>query len=63
MGVLKTLWFSFSVTVKDVRKITGLSPEAANDLVKEFIEKEILKEMTGYQRNRTFVFNEYVKMF
>ncbi len=43
--------------------MTGLSPKAANDLVKAFIEQQILVETTGYQRNRVFVFEEYVKMF
>ncbi len=51
------------VTIKDVQVITGLSPKAANDLVKAFIEQKILVETTGYQRNRVFVFEEYVRMF
>jgi len=51
------------VTIKDVRAMTGLSPKAANDLVKAFVEHKILVETTGYQRNRVFVFDEYVSMF
>ncbi|MCP4368452.1 MAG: Fic family protein [Deltaproteobacteria bacterium] len=51
------------VTIKDVQAMTGLSPKAANDLVRAFVEKKILVETTGYQRNRVFVFDEYVKMF
>ena len=51
------------VTIKDVKKMTGLSPKAANDLAKAFVEQSILVESTGYQRNRVFVFNEYLKMF
>lgn len=43
--------------------MTDLSPKAANDLVKAFVEQKILVETTGYQRNRVFVFDEYVKMF
>ncbi|MBC8400722.1 MAG: Fic family protein [Candidatus Marinimicrobia bacterium] len=50
-------------TIKDVQTTTGLSPKAANDLVRIFIEHKILNEMTGYKRNRVFVFNEYIKMF
>ena len=37
--------------------------KAANDLVKAFVEQKILVETTGYQRNRVFVFDEYVRMF
>jgi Fic family protein len=51
------------VTIKDVQKMTGLSPKAANDLVKVFIEQGILLETTGYKRNRVFVFNEYIRLF
>lgn len=51
------------VTIKDVQSMTGLSPKAANDLVRVFVEQKILVETTGYQRNRVFVFNEYMRMF
>ena len=51
------------VTIKDVQSLTGLSPKAANDLVKIFIEKKILNETTGFQRNRVFLFEEYLRMF
>lgn len=51
------------LNVKDVQDITGLSPKAAYSLVELFINNGILKETTGYQRNRVFIFEEYVKMF
>jgi Fic family protein len=51
------------VTIKDIQKMTGLSPKAANDMALAFTESEILVETTGYQRNRIFVFNEYLRMF
>ena len=51
------------VSIKEVQAMTGLSPKAANNLVQIFIENKILIETTGYQRNRVFVFNEYVRMF
>jgi Fic family protein len=51
------------VNVKDVQAITGLSSKAANDLIQLFVEQKILVETTGYQRNRVFVFDEYMKMF
>ena len=37
--------------------------KAANDLIKPVVEQKILVETTGYQRNRVFVFDEYVRMF
>ncbi|GAK49974.1 fulamentation induced by cAMP protein fuc [Candidatus Moduliflexus flocculans] len=52
-----------AVTIKDVQAMTGLSVKAANDLVQAFVEQQILVETTGYQRNRVFVFDAYVKLF
>lgn len=51
------------VSSKDVQKITGLSPKAANDLVQIFMDHKILYESTGNQRNRVFIFREYMRMF
>ncbi|OHE81596.1 MAG: cell filamentation protein Fic [Lysobacterales bacterium GWF1_69_6] len=51
------------VSVKAVQERTGLSPKAANDLVAAFTDKGILVETTGFQRNRMFVFAEYLKLF
>ena len=51
------------LTIKKVETITGLSRKAANDLVAVFVENNILKETTGYQRNRVFIFDEYMRLF
>ncbi len=51
------------VTVKEAQAMTGLSPKATYDLVQAFVDKNILIETTGYERNRVFVFDEYVRMF
>jgi len=51
------------VSVKRVEQMTGLSSKAANDLVRVFVEQNILKETTGAQRNRIFSFEEYIDMF
>ncbi len=51
------------VSVSDVQSITGLTAKAANELVRIFVGMSILRETTGYQRNRVFVFDEYVKLF
>ncbi|MGB4098066.1 MAG: Fic family protein [bacterium] len=51
------------LSVSDVQNITELSSKAANDLVALFVELGILKEITGYQRNRIFAFDEYIRLF
>lgn len=51
------------IHVNEVKKVTDLSYKAANDLVTDFIKAGILKEMTGQQRNRVFVFESYLNLF
>lgn len=51
------------LNVKKAQKITGLSYKAANDLITDFMQDGILKEMTGQSRNRVFVFDQYLKLF
>ena len=51
------------VNIKDIQSFTELSPKAANNLAQAFVERKILTETTGYQRNRVFIFTEYMEMF
>lgn len=51
------------VASKDVQEITGLSPKSAIAMIQAFVEHRILVEVTGYQRNRVYVFDEYVRLF
>ena len=51
------------VNTRNVQEIADLSPKAANDLIDKFIELDILKEMTGFQRNRVFIFKSYLDLF
>jgi Fic family protein len=63
MMLLNHLFKNPVINVKDVQAVTNLSPKAANDLVQVFIENKILKEITGYRRNRVFAFENYIKLF
>jgi Fic family protein len=63
MELLHRLFGKPVINVTEVQNITRLSPKAANDLVRAFVENGILVETTGYQRNRIFVFNEYMRLF
>ena len=51
------------VHVNQEKEITNSTYKTANDLVTEFVNAGILKEMTGQSRNRVFVFDEYLKLF
>jgi hypothetical protein len=46
-----------------VGKIAGVSPASAYKLIADFEGLGILKEITGGQRGRTYMFADYVKLF
>ena len=48
---------------KQVVKLLNISPSTANRLISDMINLGILEEMTGYKRNRKFVFAEYFRIF
>ena len=61
--LLNELFKSPMVRIKDVEKITGLSNPNAIILVDKFERTGLLKEITGRQRNRIYIYDEYVKLF
>jgi Fic family protein len=63
LDLLHKLFKKPVVSIKNVQNMTGLSRKASSDLVKVFVERKILVETTGYQRNRVFLFNDYIKLF
>ena len=48
---------------KQVSEFLQISPSTANRLIKDLIDLEILSELTGYKRNRKFMFKEYFQIF
>jgi len=51
------------VSVNQVADLLGIQYQAANNLVQSLIELGVLKEITGYQRNRIFLFKKYLDVF
>lgn len=51
------------INVNQAKEITGLSYNAGNGLISDFITAGFLKEKTGYTRNREFIFDDYLKQF
>ena len=45
-----------------ISKELELSPKASNGLIQDFVSLKILKEITGYKRNRMFAFSDYMKI-
>lgn len=62
----KLLMYLFSdpvVNIKEVETVLNVQYVAANNLVKDFVKLGILKEKTGYSRNRLFYMGDYIKLF
>ena len=51
------------VTVATVRDWLGVTPAAANSLVRRLVDIGLLREITGYARNRRFRFEPYLVLF
>ncbi len=51
------------VTVATVREWLDVTPAGANNLVRRLVDIGLLREITGYARNRRFRFEPYLKLF
>ena len=51
------------VNTKKVQELLDVSAPTANSLLKDFVRLGILKEKTGYLRNRIFEFEVYLNLF
>ena len=51
------------VETEDFVKEFNINKSTALSLINNFMEMEILKEMTGFKRNRIFVFEDYICLF
>ncbi len=61
--VLDLLYRRPIVAVADIETINGTTYAAANALVEKFERLGILKEVTGFARNRRFRYEPYVRLF
>ncbi len=61
--LLKLLYSEPIVDAPTVGKRLGLKHPAHYQLIKEFQDMGILREITGFKRNRLYVFSEYLDLF
>jgi len=47
------------ITVQDVKEKMSVSDSSARRLISKLVDKAILVETTGYQRNRRFIYSDY----
>jgi hypothetical protein len=51
------------VTAADVMNELEVTKQTAHTLIQDFEKLGILKEQTGFKRNRIFIFEEYLNLF
>jgi len=61
--VLESLFDRPIIAVNDVQQQTGTTYAAANSLVSRLVDVGVLREMTGYARNRRFHYAPYIALF
>ena len=61
--LIELLYSEPKVNSKTVSEKLNISVVSANGLLSTFVEIGILEEKTGFNRNRYYVFEEYVKIF
>ncbi len=61
--LLEDLYLHPVVSVNDVARVTNLTFASANELVKNFVGLEILREYTGRPRDRSFAYMPYLTLF
>lgn len=62
-NLLITLFSEPATNAIDTSKRLSISISSANSLLNELSRLKILKEVTGFSRNRTFVLYEYIDLF
>ncbi|MFC2991298.1 Fic family protein [Halomonas tibetensis] len=61
--LLKHLYRRPAVTAGQVSELLGVTHQTASSLISRMVEDGMLSEITGYQRNRIFVFERYMRLF
>ena len=62
-GLLNFLYRRPFISPNQVAEMFQVTHQTANSLIRDFERLDILKETTGYQRNRVFQFERYLALF
>lgn len=61
--LIELLYQTPVVSVNDIIEPLGVSKPTANSLINDFEKRGILREITGYERNKMFIFERYLDIF
>lgn len=62
-ALINRLYNRPAITANDTAALLDVSHQAASALLKKMVEDGVLHEVTGYQRNRVFIFSRYLRLF
>lgn len=62
-SILNHLYKKPVVNVNQIMTLLGISKKSANLLASDLVNLKILTEVTGYKRNRLFLFEDYLNLF
>lgn len=63
LKVVRAFYDSPILNTKQLVQLTGLSQGTVDNIVRQLLERDILREITGYSRNRIFVLWRYLDIF
>jgi Fic family protein len=61
--LMQQLYHDPIISVGQVAKLLNVTPQTANALVGDLVKLGILREITGFDRNRLFAYDEYLQLF
>ena len=61
--LIKSLYQNPIIDSNSVSVLLGIAPSTANMLIVDFQNEGILEELTGFKRNRKYIFREYFDIF
>lgn len=62
-ALLTRLYNKPAISIKQAATLLDISHQAASGLIKKMMEDNVLRELSGYQRNRVYVFDRYIDLF
>lgn len=63
LKLLNHLFIHPVINVKEAMQECKMSKKTAGDIIEQFEKEGILKEQTGFSRNRIFTFSNYLDLF
>jgi Fic family protein len=61
--LIKSLYQNPMIDSKSICELLHIAPSTANRLILDFQREGILEELTGFKRNRKYIFREYFDIF